>query len=134
MKSEKQEPRDNAPRPDVIVDFSAPESLLYVGIKNIGARSAYRVVTTFDKPFHGVDGTKCITDLQLFRSLPFLPPGKEFLQFIDPLSAYFQRREPTRLRVTIRYADREGRKYEEIIPHDLRIYRDLGFTRCVRPD
>ena len=115
-------------RPEVIVDFLADQALLYVVLKNIGARSAYRVVTNFDKPFRGLDGKKCISTLQLFRYLLFLPPGKEFVQFVDSLGAYFRRREPTRLTATIAYADQEGHKFEEVISHDLRIYRDLGFT------
>jgi hypothetical protein len=115
-------------RPDMIVDFQADQALLYIVLKNIGARSAYRVITHFDKPFRGLGGEKCISELQLFKSLLFIPPGKEFVQLVDPLGAYFRRREPSRLTATITYQDREGRKFEDVIPHDLRIYRDLGFT------
>ncbi|HET7875387.1 MAG TPA: hypothetical protein VFN71_07655, partial [Methylomirabilota bacterium] len=92
----------------------------------IGARSAYRVSTRFDKPFHGLDGGKRISDLPLFRRVEFMPPGKEFTQFIDPLPAYLKRREPTRLTATMEYRDRDGHRFRERITHDLRIYRDLG--------
>jgi hypothetical protein len=115
-------------RPEVIVDFAADQALLYVVLKNIGSRSAYRVVTNFDQPFHGLGGKKCISTLQLFRHLLFMPPGKEFIQLVDPLGAYFGRREPSLLRATVKYEDREGQKFEDAISHDLRIYRDLGFT------
>jgi hypothetical protein len=60
------------------------------------------VVTRFSKPFRGLEGRKLISDLRLFWRLDFLPPGKEFSQLVDSLPAYFRRREPTRLTVTIR--------------------------------
>lgn len=115
-------------RPEIIVDFLADQALLYVVLKNIGTRSAYRVITNFDKSFRGLDGKKCISTLQLFRYLLFIPPGKEFVQLVDSLGAYFRRREPSRLSATITYHDREGQEFEDVISHDLRIYRDLGFT------
>ena len=121
-------PLSSVRRPEIIVDFLADQALLYVVLKNIGTRSAYRVITNFDKSFHGLDGRKCISTLQLFRYLLFMPPGKEFVQLVDSLGAYFRRREPSRLTATITYEDREGKEFEDVISHDLRIYRDLGFT------
>lgn len=115
-------------RPEIIVDFLADQALLYVVLKNIGTRSAYRVITNFDKSFYGLGGKKCISTLQLFQHLLFMPPGKEFVQLVDSLGAYFGRREPSRLSATITYQDREGQEFEDVISHDLRIYRDLGFT------
>jgi hypothetical protein len=111
-------------RPDVIVDFLVDRGLLFVALHNIGGASAYEVVTRFDRPFHGLGGRKDLSRLALFRSLLFLPPGKQISQLIDHLDAYFQRDEPTRLTATIAYADRNGVRYKEIVPHDLEIYRD----------
>jgi len=115
-----------AVRPDVIVDFSVERGLLFVVLRNIGAASAYAVVTRFDQPFHGLGGTKDISTLALFRSLAFMPPGKQFTQLVDPVAAYFQRDEPARLTATLTYKDREGHRYSEEVPHDLAIYRDLA--------
>ena len=115
-------------RPEIIVDFLADQALLYVVLKNIGTRSAYRVITNFDKSFRGLGGKKCISTLQLFQHLLFIPPGKEFVQLVDSLGAYFGRREPSRLSAKITYKDREGQEFADVISHDLRIYRDLGFT------
>jgi hypothetical protein len=125
------EPDDDR-RPEVIVDFACADGLLFVTLRNIGARSAYRVTTRFDKPFRGVDGSKRISDLSLFKRVEFIPPGKEFAQLIDPLPVYFRRREPTRLTATIEYRDREGRQFHESITHNLKIYRDLGTIRLQR--
>lgn len=116
------------PRPDVIVDFNCAQGMLCISLKNIGVRSAYRVATKFDKPLHGLNGRKCISDLQLFRRVEFMAPGKEFTQLVDPIATWFARRRAAKVSVTISYTDREGRRFSERIDHDLRIYRDLGYT------
>jgi hypothetical protein len=113
-------------RPDVIIDFSVDRGLLFVTIHNIGAASAFGIVTRFDRPFHGLGGEKDLSTLALFRSLLFLPPGKPLTQLVDAVDAYFTREEPTRLTATISYADRDGRRYSDVIPHDLNVYRDLA--------
>jgi hypothetical protein len=113
-------------RPEVIVDFQVERGLLFVVLKNIGSSSAYRVVTQFDQPFRGLGGQKDITGMALFRAVEFLPPGKQFLQLVDPLSAYFTRREPLRLQATVTYSDRDGRQFEDVMAHDLQVYLDLG--------
>ena len=115
-----------AVRPDVIVDFSVERGLLFVSLRNIGAASAYQVVTRFDLPFRGLGGTRDLSALALFRALPFMPPGKQFTQLVDPLAVYLQRGEPTRLTATITYTDRNRHGYSETVPHDLEIYRELA--------
>jgi hypothetical protein len=120
---------NDAPRPEVIVDFNSQDGLLFVTLKNIGERSAHNVTTRFDKPFHGLGGRKPISELQLFKRVGFMPPGKEFSQFIDPVAAYFRRREPYRLTASITYADGGGRRFMNTVTHDLRIFRDLGHIR-----
>ena len=112
-------------RPDVYVDFTVERGLLFIVLRNIGAASAYDVVTRFDQPFRGLGGRKDISTLALFRSLRFIPPGKQFTQLVDHLDAYFRREEPTRMTASLSYADRDGRRYSEAVPHNLDIYRDL---------
>lgn len=120
-------------RPEVIVDFTCRDGLLFVILKNIGEGSAYRVTTRFDKPFAGLGGQKPIAGLRLFKRLDFMAPGKEFCQLVDPLAVYMKRREPVRLTATIAYQGRDGSRFEEAITHDLRIYQDLGEIRLARP-
>ena len=126
-------PPPTQPRPEVIVDFTCRDGLLFIILRNIGARSAYRVTTRFDKPFSGLGGRKPIAALRLFKLLDFMAPGKEFCQLVDPLAAYLKRREPARLTATLTYRDREGGRFEDVITHDLRIYQDLGEIRLARP-
>ena|SRR5215475_10275308 len=119
-------PSLDLPRPEVIVDFSCSQGLLFVLLKNIGTRSAYNVRTVFDQPLHGLGGQKCISELQLFRCVEFIPPGKEFSQIIDTIAAWFQQEHPNRYSITINYDDREGNSFREHITHNLEIYKDLG--------
>ena len=116
-------------RPEVIVDFVVDEGMLSVCLKNIGDGSAYRVRTLFDKLFYGLGGDKCISRMRVFREVAFMPPGKEFCQFVDMLGRYSKRKEPMRLKATVSYRDREGNRYEETMAHDLRIYLELGRAR-----
>jgi len=113
-------------RPEVIVDFVVDEGMLSVCLKNIGDGSAYRVRTIFDKLFYGLGGEKCISRMRVFREVAFMPPGKEFCQFVDMLGRYSKRREPMRLKATVSYRDRAGNRYEDTMAHDLRIYLELG--------
>jgi hypothetical protein len=115
--------------PEVIVDFTVDEGMLSVCLKNIGGGSAYRVRTVFDKPFYGLGGEKCVSRMRVFREVAFMPPGKEFCQFVDMLGRYAKRREPMRIKATVSYRDRTGNRYEDTMVHDLRIYLDLGRAR-----
>ena len=117
----------NAPRPDVIVDFQCTQGLLFILLKNIGERSAYGVRASFDKPLLGLSGQKNISELQLFRSVEFVPPGKEFSQLVDPVAIWFQQDRPSRYTITITYSDRDGNEFRECIVHNLDIYKDLGY-------
>ena len=119
-------------RPEVIVDFAVEDGLLTIHLKNIGGRSAYAVKTTFDRRFHGLDGEKCISEMRLFRRLEFMAPGKDLSQFVDVLANYAKRKEPMRIGATLSYRDREGKRYEDRMVHNLRIYLELGQAKMIR--
>jgi len=113
---------------DVIVDFVFEDGMLFIAIKNLGNRPAHEVSVTFDKKFTGVDGTKVISSLPLFRNLAFLAPHKEIVAFLDTSASYFRRRQPTNIRATIRYRDASGAPYKSVIRHDLSIYKEIGYV------
>lgn len=119
-------------RPEVILDFDVEEGLLTICLKNIGSRSAYAVKTTFDRRFYGLDGQKCISEMRLFRHLEFMAPGKNLSQFVDVLANYAKRKQPMRITATLSYRDREGKRYEDRIVHNLRIYLELGQAKILR--
>ena len=112
-------------RPDVIVDFLYDDGMLQVAIENIGERPAVDVSVAFDPPFRGLGGEIDLSSMPLFQRLPFLAPRRRIATLLDSSAAYFARGEPTKIAVTIRYADRSGARYEEVIRHDLDIYRTV---------
>lgn len=116
---------DDRRRPEVIVDFVFEDGLFHVAIENIGERPAVDVSVAFDKAFRGAGGERVTSNLPLFRGIPFLAPRRRISTFLDASAAYFARREPTRIAATVTYADRSGLKYEDVIRHDLEIYRDV---------
>ena len=115
------------PRPEVIVDIVFEDGLLHIAIENIGQKPARDVSVRFDRKFRGAGGTLEISALPLFRHIPFLAPRRRIATFVDTSSAYFARREPTHITATVTYTDAAGTAYEDAIPHDLAIYRDLVY-------
>ena len=114
-------------RPEVIIDFIFKEGLLYISVKNIGARAAYKISIRFNKRFFGVEGTKEISSMALFKNIEFMPPQKEIITFLDVSSSYFRRKEPEKISAELTYFNSKKRKYVEKIKHDLSIYRDIGY-------
>ena len=112
-------------RPDVIVDFVYEDGLLLVAIENIGEGPAVDVSAAFAPPFRGLGGELDVAAMPLFRRLRFLAPRRRIATLIDSSAAYFGRGEPTEIGVTVRYADRAGVQYEDVIRHDLDVYRSL---------
>lgn len=116
------------PRPEVIVDFTFDEGLLFVSVNNIGDRPALRVHVEFDRKFTGEGGKQEISALPLFKNIEFLAPRKEIEVLVDSSAAYFARKEPIQLTAHISYQDSGGAKYTESIRHDLEIYRYIAYT------
>lgn len=120
--------------PDVILDVVFEDGLLFLSVRNIGARPAVRVSVQFDRPVVGVEGEKEISALPLFANLEFLAPGREIRTFLDRSTSYFSRRQPERITATIRYGDDAGRRRRKVIHHDLSIYREIGYVRKTAED
>jgi hypothetical protein len=94
--------------PDVIVDFVFDDGLLYATVANIGDRPALKVSCRFEPAFHGLGGSVEISRLPLFRNIEYLAPFKEIRTLVDSSAAYFARKEPTKLEVTVTYRDESG--------------------------
>jgi hypothetical protein len=120
-------------RPEVIVDFIFTEGLFFIAIKNISDVPAYDVSVKFDKEFTGVEGTKKISALPLFRKIPFLAPQKEISAYLDNSASYFRRKQPTKIVASLTWKDASGARHNAEIRHDLAIYRDLGYVRRLVP-
>lgn len=112
---------------DVILDVVFDRGLLFLVVENLGDRPAHSVRVKFDRPFSGLDGTKKMQRLALFRKLEFLAPHKAIEVFLDRSASYFARDEPTQLTAAISWRTPEGARRSTTVHHDLEIYRDLGF-------
>ena len=115
-------------RPEVIVEFLFDRGLLFISVRNIGARPANRIAVKFDKRISGLGGTQDISALALFRNIEFLGPAREIVTLLDTSGSYFQREQPAKLTARISYFDDDKRRYETTIKHDLEIYRDLSYA------
>jgi hypothetical protein len=117
----------SASQPEVILDFIFEGGLFFIVIKNISAFPARDVSVQFDKSFTGVEGTRDISALPLFRKIPFLAPQKEIMAFLDTSASYFHRRQPTKIQATITYRDNSGAPHKAVVKHDLGIYKGIGY-------
>lgn len=120
-----------ARRPDVIVDFIFEDGLFFISVANIGDAPALKVSVKFDKDIRGVDGSQVVSSLPLFRNIEFLAPQREIRTFLDSSTAYFGRREPTRIAAALSYRDQHKVKYATTIRHDLGIYKQIGYVRSL---
>ena len=118
--------------PDVIVDFIFDQGLLFISVKNISINPVYRVSVKFDRKLYGINGTKEISALPLFKNIEFMPPQKEITTFMDTSISYFSRKYPTKIAVKISYFDFSGNKYSHTIKHDLEIYREIGYLNLAK--
>lgn len=115
--------------PEVIVDFVFEDGLFFISIRNISDKPTFNVSIKFDKKILGVEGSKEISELPLFKNIEFLPPKKEIVTFLDTSASYFKRGEPTKISTRISYQDFKGTKYTTTINHDLDIYKEIGYIK-----
>ena len=114
--------------PEVIVDFVFRQGELHIAVANVSGVPAHNVTVAFDKAFRGLGGRRDYSSLPLFKRLLFLAPYKAIETFLDTSTAYFSRREPTRIAATVTYRDTQGQTYERRIVHDLAIYKDIAYV------
>ena len=113
--------------PEVILDFEYDNKngFLFIIIENIGVSSAFKISAKFDKEITGIQGEKKVTDMDIFKRLEFLPPGKKIRIFVDRFSSYIIREQPLLITTTILYSNKNNRKFRELIVHNLSIYKDM---------
>ena len=114
-------------RPYVIVDFQFEVGLLYIALQNIGELPAYGVSVKFNRKLIGLGGDKLISNLPLFKNIPFFAPQKTIRTLFDSSAAYFDRGDSTIVKLTIEYTDGKKKSYRDKITHDLNIYRKIAF-------
>ena len=115
-------------RPEVIVEFIFDRGLLFISVNNIGDRPATKVSVKFNKEIIGLNGTKIISALPMFKNIEFLGPRREVVTLLDASDSYFRRKQPTEISVRISYTDSDDQKYQATINHNLEIYRDVHYV------
>jgi hypothetical protein len=112
-------------RPRVILDVELERGFFFMVLKNIGDEPAVKVTTKIGGKMVGPDGKKALNDLNVFRSLEFIPPGREFRILMGSAATHFSTKQPTKFTAVITYSDENKDSYGETISHDLSIYEDL---------
>ena len=112
--------------PDVIVDFEYDEEVLFIVIENIGDDSAFDVQTKFSKKILGMQKTKDISSLRIFKLLRFLPPAKKIKIPVDLFQFYLLGKQPLQISVSILFRNKTKQKFQNSISHDLSIYKDIA--------
>jgi len=117
-----------ASRPEVIFDIEFADGLLFVSLRNIGARPAYSVKTHLSPPFKGLGGTQPFNELPIFAGIEFFAPGKQIRFLLDSAPAWFARGEPVAITAQLLYADDQGKAFQTVVKHNLEIYRSLPYA------
>lgn len=112
-------------KPDVIVDFEYGDGLIFIVIENIGNDSAYSTSVRFNKKIMGMQKTKDISSLGIFKSLSFLPPGKKIMVLVDRFQPYVACRQPMQISTVVSFSNKLKQTFQNSIQHDLSIYRDF---------
>jgi hypothetical protein len=115
--------------PEVILDVIFEDGLLFLSIRNISERPAYKVLVNFNERLLGLEGTKDVSALPLFRNIEFLAPGREIRTLLDSSASYFGRGQPTRIAARVSFQDANGTIFARTIYHDLTIYKSIVYTR-----
>ena len=112
--------------PDVIVDFEFENGSLSIIIENIGDDAAHDVEIKFNKRISGLQRTKDISSMNIFKNLKFLPPGKKIKIFVDSFLFYVAYKQQMQIRAAVMFVNKTKQRFENSIQHDLTIYKDIA--------
>ena len=110
---------------DIILDFVIIEESLNIKFYNRSKHKFVNVRTEFSNPIIGLNGEKVISELNVFKHLQFMAPGKEFLIYVDELNPFFANNKNELITVLIYATKRNGKQVHKKIEHNLNIYKDI---------
>ena len=99
--------------PDVIVDFEYSEDVLFIVIENIGDDSAFDIQTKFSKKILGMQKTKDVSSLKIFKLLRFLPPAKKIKIPVDLFQFYLLGKQPMQISVSVFFRNKTKLKFQK---------------------
>lgn len=111
--------------PDVVLDVSLRERVLYLVISNRRDHPVRDVRVTFRRELAGLGGEVLISDLPLWTHLDYMAPGRIIEVPLDRVEVYFAREKNTKITATVAYKDPEGTRFQAVINHDLAAYRNF---------
>lgn len=109
----------------LIIDFEIDASTVYLLIKNIGNTALLNLKIKPSTAIFGLEGTKNLSELNIFKEIKYLAPLKEIKIFIDGYDSFFHHLKKTLIEFHITYQDEYKTIFKTKISHDLNIYTDL---------
>ena len=112
------------PRPLVFASLPSTQGYVYLSIKNIGTRPAYKVEIVFDPSLDilALDEQFKGATIPMLKQ-PFMPPDTEFRNLItDDIYILNRKKEETNFNVSLRYEDAVGNVFSDYYHIDLNSY------------
>lgn len=130
---EMRESREYQTRPYVVFDFEFQEHLIFYKIENLGNSPAYDVSIDFINDLEDSRGRK-LSELKLFKNIPFIPPRKKIRYFFDSTFQFLKKDELEKEinDIEVKYSREPSSAtkqsyYKEKYQFDFSIYRDQEF-------
>ena len=111
--------------PNIILDFVLKGESIYIRFVNPSDFEAYRVRVNFDQTIWGLNGSKKISGISIFRNLTYFPPHKEFLIYVDEIRSFFNALKRVIVKVQLNYSNAGKKRFRKEIIHNLKIYKDF---------
>lgn len=113
--------------PDVILDVLFEQGDLYFDLYNAGGQPACNIGVQFDSTIIGVDGRVAISDLEIFKSLSYLPQGKHIRIFIDKSESLARSMKEPEVTMHLTWQDEAGCCYARTIRHNFTAWFKFGY-------
>ena len=116
---------DRPPRGDgVVLDVDYIDGVFELVLVNFGPDVAHDVRVEFSHPLIGLGGQLDISELNLWKRLRTLRPGKEIRVLLDSATNVFRRGKRNSFKVTVTWRTADTKQKAEY-RHDLESYRGM---------
>ena len=109
----------------MVVDVVLEDGVLHLELANLADRPALDVVSAFDPPLRDAAG-RDVSELRLFRGMPFLGPHRRVRTLLDSVAGLARGDGLQRVAVTVEYARPGERRRSTRVTHDLAAYGELA--------
>lgn len=113
-----------APPPGVVLDVDYVDGVFEFVLVNLGTAVARDVRVEFSRALIGLGGRTDISDLNVWKRVRTLRPGKEIRVLLDTAPNVFRRGRRNAFTVDVHWRTDHGRHLAKF-RHDLEAYRDM---------